>query len=122
MVKKVTLKYTYYNISDKSLSEIGISYGSIVNVSISTYIYGDKDYSTYFELNRNLNVLKYPVKLFIGGTPKNCSYGSGFGITNVGFNVSGDSNITKYCHIPISLTFCGNPQTKKIFFIFIIKI
>lgn len=129
-INKLTVGYVNYNMpkgvgSDSNFSkdtynkgEVNLAYSDKVNVLVATFLYGDsKNYSTYAEISKQFELNKLSINLFIGVTPFNGYYGSKFNLVNVGVTGTSYISINEKVKLPIYATLCGNPDSKKVYFI-----
>ncbi len=95
-----------------------------VSLTAATFFYGnDRDidgsnlFSTYLEVGYNSQIGEYPVKVFLGGTPKDGYYASKAAIVNAGVTISKELKLNENFSIPVNASFIVNPDKKNVFFV-----
>lgn len=119
-INNFAIQFMHYATIKDGDGEIVLYYKPIksipLTISTATYVYGCEKYSNYSEIGYTINIGTQPVELFTGFTPYKGIYNSfrnSFDVVNVGATFR-----KSMLNIPTYITFCGNPQSKELFFIF----
>lgn len=108
-----------------SFSDIG---GTHFSASANLFAYGnDRDedgknmYSSYLELSYSTSVNDYGLTLFGGGTLNKGYYASKAAIVNLGVSLSKEIKISESFTIPCEGSFIVNPNSQKVYLVFMVS-